>query len=474
MSEKNFENNEEFCNNTTNSVGPCIPRTRQQEYDFVSHSYEGTGGYKTGNYLFPFGREDDHAGRKKQVFYRNYIKGVADSLITPVFSTPAARVVEPENDMVSAFFENVDNKGTKIQDFTKQDVHNGRLNANCFAVVDTFPLELLDQNSEKYNIENRLFPYAYIKKASSVYDFGKDDFGKLIEISFFDEWKIESDGKKTAIYKQWTETFSQQFVLENDATKPGKKKKTFIGEPAMHNLGVLPIAQTNTTDTGEVLPASPYYDLCRLNLTIFNQDSEQRVNERNCAFTMLVVPGSKDTELDVGSSSVLWVDENGSQKPEWIAPPADILELLGNRSNVNIGSLLEQANTMGATAVETGAAAKSGVALGYEFLGQNYSLKETAGYANNFEMALMKIFKLYTKQTFEYKVVYSDNYAPSMKDLLERKTAITDLLDIIGISDEFRAQLEMDLIGVMAIINQYDDEVVANLKEAIIVDSSEI
>lgn len=407
MSEKNFNNLEQV-----GYAGDSIDISSLCPYQFVSDAYHGTNGFRDGRYISKYQREMSYDNRRKQAYYKNFVKGIVDAVIIPVFSDAVFRVCD--SDLFTAFIKNCDNAGMKLQNMTKSATKYARLHGVSFLVMDNFPADQL-VGSQAEIIASRKFPYIYLQKASTVKNYKTDTFGNLEEIVFYDRTQ-KDDKKQTSekLYRKWTKEYSVTVKIED------KGKQQEVGEKSVHGLGVVPVIEVRSTDTEGFLPSPPYYDICRLNWAIYNQDSEQRNIERQQAFSLLVMPGEEsNSNAEVGANSVLWIGSDATQSPSFISPDAGILTTLRDSSSENVNNLLAQANVLGATAVVKGGGSDtSGVAHSYTFQGQNFALKETSQIANDTEMKVAELFKKYVpSEDFEYTVEYPDDFAPTYEDV---------------------------------------------------------
>lgn len=408
--------------------------TNDNMYEFVTHSYYGSGGYISGDFLVKHDKERNLKRRKKNIFYKNYVKGIVNSLVTPVFSDPAIR--STNNDIFEQFLLNVDLKGNDIQTFTETVLKYVRMHGVCFTIVDMFndiPL------SQKEVIDNRVYPYLIYKTADKVKDdFETDEYGILSSISFEDGCNQEGE----ELYRLLTREYSVRYIELKDG---GKK---YIEEPIYHNLGFLPVISTYLDMNDKILPISPIYDICRMNFQIFNLDSEQRNLERLTAFPIFCVQSNdSNVNVNVGADSLLVYGQgmNGSvTSPNWVSPSQDILTVLNTLSNELLSKLIESANTLGASAVQN-TYVKSATEVQYEFLGQNFALKKTARIAENFEMMVAKIFGVYLNTEIDYLVKYQDNYRPSQVEINQKVSLLQSLIDM-NMSEQINTTLMGELI----------------------------
>lgn len=440
---------------TNGYTEPSIDITTVNPYTFVTHSYYGTGGYVNGSYLQKFDRELNFKKRKESAFYTNMVKGVADSIVTPVFTEEPRR--QTNNEIFSDFIDNCDNKGNGLTSVTETATKFARIHGVSFAVIDNFeevPEVLADV------LAQRKFPYTYIKTADSVADFIVDEFGILNSITFFDAI-VTIDKKNCQTYRVWTTEYSQVLI------KKGKKIEEY-SEKKYHNLGIVPVVACRVDSvTDEFLPFPPFYDICKLNCAIYNVDSEITSLERQQAFSLLVVPSDDPKpNIEVGADSVLTVPTQSTITPAFISPDSAIMTVLQNRAGELKNSLLSTANVIGATAIGNGNQAKSGVALSYEFLGQSIALEKSARMAEAFEYAISVIVGLYIGQEIEYKVEYDTNFSPSIAETTA-KFDILERLFNMNASDAINNSAKYFMVEVLSDLFPLEDDDIEKLKDLI-------
>jgi len=406
--------------------------TQVNQYKFVSDAYTGGGGFKDGSYLLSYACEDqNYAKRRQEVSYKNYLKGIVDSLIIPVFSSPAVR--ETNSVLFQAFLSNVTAGGVAMQDFVKSVITHTRLHGVSFIIMDnyaTLPLTV------KEAIDTRVYPYAYEKTASEYSDATLDKFGNIISITFFNG-KVEI---KKGVEVETTITFTNNSVILAEVN--GKALKT-----VPHNLGVVPVIPVKIDATGSLQPTPPVYSLATLSYVIFQQGSEQRNTERQSAFSMLTMPGvESQSQISVGSDSVLWYDPTSSSSPSYIGPDAGVLTALMATQAANVNDLLAQADVIGASAVQK-SAAESGIAKAYSFAGQHWALKETASLAESVELMMAAMFfKFVGEANSTYTVDYQDNYAPGFAEVSAKFDLLAKMASFPGLQPEALAMITASVV----------------------------
>lgn len=390
------------------------------QYTFVSHAYNGDGGFKDGTYLLSYSSESkNYLRRKQEVSYKNYLKGIVDSLITPVFSSNATRVTD--NDMFEAFITDVTNGGVGIQDFVKSATRACRLHGVVFVIMDNFSDMPL---SRQEAIDTRTYPYVYLKFANEYHSSKVDQYGKVQTITFYNG-QVSVGGSNVDTLITFTNTSS--VITKTD----GKVIATYP-----HDAGIVPVFAMKIDVTGSLQPTPPVYSLAALSYVIFQQDSEQRNTERQCAFSMLTIPSlDSNAQVSVGNDSILYYDPNSSQAPSYIGPDAGVLVTLMQTEAQNVSDLLASADNIGATAVQT-SSPESGVAKAYKFVGQSFALEETAELAEKCEMVMAKMFSLFVGESVSYTVEYNDNYSPTFSETQQKLTFLKDLMAIQGLPTE--------------------------------------
>lgn len=427
-------------------------------YRFVTEAYNGSGGFSNGKYLFPFAREFDFESRRKQSFFENYTKGVADSLYIPVFANLAQR--RTDSDMFEAFIENADNNGNHLQGVMKTVGKFTTLHGVSFVVMDNFA-DTPEQMQTA--IDNRLFPYVYVKTADQVTHDETDEWGRLIQITFRDgEYEIENEKgeeEEHDAYRYWDSEKSYRFYCDKEGNE------ITIGEVRYHNLGVIPVIPVQKEiDYEDFMCTPPFYDIARMNLAIFNGSSELNNLQRQQAFSLLVIPSDNtNPDMEIGSNSVLCIPTASSISPSFISPDSSIMTAVQSNVESIVKSLLDSADTLGATAVNNGNSAKSGVAMSYQFLGNNWVLTQMAQIAEKTEMKIKALFEIYTGTSFDYVVNYDTNYRPNPNDV-KVKFEVLERMAAMDLSPALKSQIKVAMIDVMQSLFDINDEQIDKLR----------
>lgn len=400
-------------------------------YEMVSNAYNGDGIIMDGSALIPFSRETFYNERKALSSYRNYLKPIINSIIEPVFDEPITR--KSNSEVFDAFLEDVDNKGTTIDDNALDVVTLSRLHGVTFVVMDNFSQEEIPMTMNDV-INQRKFPYIYTKQANTVKSFKCDEFGNILSITF-KYADVEFETKKYSVTVTWDNMNMIKELWDGD-----KLFKSFINT---HGLGVIPVISVYSTNREKVLPIPPFYDLAKMNITLFNKDSELRDQSRAQAFSVFYAQlDTNNSNLTIGphAAIVLPLDPALSITPGYTSPDASILEHLMKSNAEVVDSLYQMAGQNGIVGIKS---VGSGVAESYKFKGNNRQLKKTAGIAEEYEEALADLFSLYIKTPIIYEVSYTKNF-----DAFYTQLTIDDFtkIDKLALPDEVKKEFQKVLI----------------------------
>lgn len=389
------------------------------EYVFVEEALKNEGGFKSGNYLIPHLRESFYKVRKQYSSYVNFIQPILRAMVEPVFNGDINREYK-DNDLFEMFIKDVNYNNLSLKDFTQMITKYVRLHSLVFIICDyILPSGEL---SEAQLLENNVHPYLYFKKPYEVESYALDFFGRLNTITFIDdelEIIVEGKKKKVQTFIKWS-SMTWERVIKND-------KGSYVTiETREHNLGKLPISvvyEEARENTKELLTASHFYSLARINHQIYNQDSERRELQRNQAFSVLYIQEENNNQAgrNIGTNNYLSISHDATIPPNFISPDVSILEKLLEQRNTAKDDLFSIADQMGVFGVTK--QAKSGIALAYEFSAYEGTLRKTATIANRVELEIVRLFSMYTKLNLDFKANYNEDYTVS-KD--ENKITVYD------------------------------------------------
>jgi hypothetical protein len=114
---------------------------RKASWEILLDAFEGSGGFLTGDYLWEYAREDssDYNSRKAMARYHNYLESLVDIFVRFLWTQGVKR--ESENEELQAWFENVDGRGTKVDELLKQLLSVSLVHGHGGLLIDKTPEE---------------------------------------------------------------------------------------------------------------------------------------------------------------------------------------------------------------------------------------------------------------------------------------------------------------------------------------------
>jgi len=415
--------------------------TKMNPYTLVSNAYNGDGIIADGSALIPFSRETFYTERKAISSYRNYTKPIVNSIIEPVFDAPVKRVSNSE--LFDAFLEDVDNRGTTMTNNSSDVVTLARLHGVAFVVMDNFRQEEIPATVSEV-IDQRKLPYIYTQAAYTVKDYKTDYFGNIRSITFTYAEEV-IDGKKLTVTVTWDSMNMIKEYWDGD--------KLYKVETNTHGLGVIPVISVYSTNRDKVLPMPPFYDLAKLNISLFNKDSELRDQERAQAFSVFYAQlDTNNGNITIGPHAmmVLPLDPNLTISPGYASPASDILKHLMDSSTAFVNSIYQMAGQNGIVGIKS---MGSGIAEAYKFRGTNTQLKKTAGIAEDYEKALADLFSKYTGIPIEYEVSYTQNY-----DTFYNQMTVDDVVKLMNLPLPLEVKNEIKKVVVHTYLDNLDND----------------
>lgn len=440
------------------------------EYRLAQDAYSGDRGFSDGSHLFKYEREEDFESRKAMASYSNFLKPIVDARVDPVFVDQAKRVYET-NAILDAFIENADNNGTSLQEVIHGATTSTVLLSNDFLIVDNFPEGEMPKTQAEA-LEDRKFPYVYSKDIADFIEAEADEFGKLLEITFYyGKYKGNKkdpigNGQEVYLCKTFTENETAYYYCTGKKYDSSQRKKiSFVS----HNLGVIPVVYFNK----DVLLFPSYYSMSAIARTIYNESSEMDDLRRAQAFAILLLPstnpaGDAKDGVVTGSHNAIFFDSNATNIPSFISPDANTLKGLIENRATDEKSLIQSADVLGTTALATGNGASSGIAESYKFFGKKYALLESSGIATGLEESVIDLVMRYQNvNDFEYSVKYPSSFAPTFAEVQAQITTLQEIIDS-DISAFVTAKTETDIVDLMAGVMRWDKDDIEKAKKSIV------
>lgn len=390
----------------------AIDRTSDQ---FLLDAYSGKGGFATGEYLVAHPRESDakFIRRKALAVYPNYCRKIVDVYMGFLWKQSPNRDVD---ELYNQFAANADGAGTKLNTLLFVYMRLAMITGTVFVIVDK-PQEQGQTRAEQ------ALPYLALRSKSQLVKEQKDAAGHWLSVTF-----SELNGGKT-VYRTFT---PDSWALSENADGTG-----IIGQ-GEHSLGKVPVVRLHNAkplDPTASVSDSFFYDLAGLNWKLYNLDSEKRELFRAQTFAILALPVADDAEreklkdLTIGTENALTYNPTGGGKPEFIAPPADPIELYQKEIEGTVEEIYRVANLEFVGGVQ-----ESGVALSFHFQEANSGLAGMAEMAELAETEIAQLVYAWQGQEFKGNISY-----PSDFNISDVKEAIGEALDAVplGMGAEF-------------------------------------
>ena len=396
---------------------PGPPIWEWDKYDFMYNSYFELGGFYDGSALAKSVVEwdDQYYERRRVAYYENYLRPIIDATYVPVFTLEVERktMINGKEDedgkgapLWHAFQENCDNRGTKIEDFTKKIVRHARLLGVAFIVMDNFPVipELREDA-----IKNRKLPFVSMRlpQQVEVQLLKLDDFDRIEEIVFREKPENGEDR-----WKKWTTYHSVK--LTKDKNGDWIEVPNTLVEHKLGKVPVIPISP-NECEDGTILPHPAFYSLARCNWALFNICSSQMRLLRSQMFAILCA-SKVEGGLSVSPTGGIDMPANNTttgetyERPFYLSPPTGPYEGITQ----TIQNIREELYRLaGQESVQGVREVASGLAKSFDFAAKESVLIESAKMARRAEEKMAEHTMLYTGEVFDYEAGYATEFKPS-------------------------------------------------------------
>lgn len=386
-------------------------------YRLLKDAYYGEGGFYDGGYLVKFERETKEAYqvRRKMSYYINYFANIVDSLVYPIFKkTPGRNYDGAGKEYIDTFLNNVDNKGTGIQNFMKDAALRSKLLGSVFICVDN--MKAIPSNMAD-TITKRALPYAYVVEPEFIVDYSLDSYGKLTMIAFEESLKT---GQNHVVTRR------TQFDTKRITTRINGS----VVSDTEHGLGEIPVVYfPSVVSAGRqtIKPPSKMMPFATIARAIYNYQSYSEEIMRNQAFSILVMPTLDKQNIDIGTSNAIGYDPNTTNgaKPEYIAPPSDPANVLMEERKF----LVQEMYRMAGLAFVTGTKQESsGASKQWDFEKTNQLLVDFSDQCQQAEQKMVELMERWLGIDCGYNVSYADDFGIS--DMQEEITNAQSLLDM--------------------------------------------
>ena len=370
--------------------------------------------------------DDQFMERRNYSVYPNYVRPIIDATYTPVFTKPAKRIttVNGKEDtdgtaapIWAAFRKDVDHRGSDMPTMAERFTKHARILGVSYVIGDA-PREVSasESNAVVDLVKDRKYPWISMRLPQQVIQelLVLDDFCNLQEIVF-----IEADDRTTGEprAKKWTKEYCCMMKKDKKTSAWVEMNETRVVY-YLESVPVIPIISSESQDA-TVIPKSQFASVIDCNLAIFNILSELRRMGRSQMFPILCLPNMQGTFIASVSNGISLPanDQNVTYPlPMFLAPDVSPYESIKETINFLVGELIRVSGQQGVLGVpKSGPAtqAPSGIEASFEFMGQNWVLLKSADIAEKVEKAIVKLFKLYVPEPFEYTAEYSKDYQPT-------------------------------------------------------------
>lgn len=412
------------------------------QFELAKDAYYGSGGFYTGEYLEKAPREDEkkYAYRVANKKYSNFVRPTVNGLIDPVLYRDPIRT-SPSQDEYFTAFEDAPTLSTHttLTQFVHQSGVNGFLYGGIFTACDNFPSEMIPSDKATA-LEKRVFPYVYNITPQEVSYYSFDRFGRLRYLSYCVE-----EGAEQNTYRVYRLADEQDLELGYTGEIGDAITYTTIdGEPRNPNTVVQAYSmpyfmQISPQFDKRIFPVSVIQPLADASRNIFQINSLIHYQHTQLTFPILTYNGQKSEEMTLSEDSVLFYDE-GTNRPDYIAPPRDTLEALyKDRENTKY-----EVYEMTHQAVNTVSAQASGEARKQADKQRQEVLSFVEKRLIEYEKWILDAFFWYLDDESDVNIVYQSNLDGA--DFLLDIEELGDLIERVGISEEAKTRLTIKLL----------------------------
>lgn len=391
--------------------------------EFLLDAYNGTGGFLYGYYLIRHPRESDDKYKRRQMLavYPNFCRKIVDVFMGYLWRQDVCRETD---DLYNQFSENADGAGTDLDSLLFIYQRLAMILGSVYIIVDK-------PKTQGQTKADQALPYLALRLPGQLVNETKDNAGAWLSVTF-----SEVDGKET-IYRTYTRT---GWILSKEADGSD------IIEQGEYSFGKVPVVRLHISQPLNPMDSrshSFFYDLAGLNWDLFNTRSELRELFRAQTFSILALPVADAAEserlkdMTIGVENALTYNPAGGGKPEFIAPPADPVNLYMKQIADTVIDIYRVANLEFVGGVQ-----QSGVALSFHFQECNSSLSGMAEMCEMAEKQIADLVYAWQGQTFDGNIDYPDDF--NLTDLAADVSTAMDAMTL-QLGSEFDKALKKRL-----------------------------
>jgi len=363
------------------------------DYEILDHAFNGSDGFKSGEYIVPHWRErgQRYQTRKNNAWYLNVFKPIINAHVDSLYKTEPQRDIQ--SDILSRIEKDIDKKGNSANVFFKRATREATLQGKTYILVEN---SVNPDTNKASAIENRDLPYLVLITKNRV-DEDKteyDKFGNLLKIRYYTKRMVNGEELKT--WKTWTR---EKWWVESE--------KGDIQDDGDNKLGVIPIIQYYGTDSDDLNPISDFFQVAKAAHRLYNLTSNVQEQEDNQMYAVLTLPktSSKDQET-LGTSNALVFDPKASKGPAYISPPVEPIKILIE----NMARLVVTMYDMSNLAIIKSQSQTSGESKRWDYEKTETVLSGRALSAENMENQVWKMIQLYFGGGEEVEVSYTRKF----------------------------------------------------------------
>jgi len=368
--------------------------TATKIWEFANESYEGSGGFLTGEYIDKYPRENDekYKERQKIAYYTNIFSSKINRYTGYLFKQTPTR--NSANNLIRMIFDDVNNKGDSIDVFMSNFAKHAKVRGVNLLLVDmpkNIPATLAEQ------IQTRSLPYFTEIAPERLVAFKLDNTGKFEYVAFSDV--IDNSTMQKQDIKEVIRYYDKQSWKILDAEDTDK-----VIESGDHNLGVCPVLIFS--ETGEFPATGEFTQIAALAKRHYNLQSELDEILRGQTFSILTLNADTASDVEVKLSTdnaIIYGKE--FNKPEYIAPPAAPAEIYQQK----IKDIETQIDKI-AFDISTNEKQESGIALDIKFQGLNASLSNFSLRLEDLELRAFEVVCRYLNIKNDVDILYPKNF----------------------------------------------------------------
>lgn len=398
---------------------------KQYAYTLLNNAYYGTGLFSVGRGLIRHPRESlpNYNFRKKLAYYLNYTGPIVNASVDPIFRDEIRREYN-NTEKFRVFLEDVDRKGTNLQEYIRQQATLAKLYGVVYILVN---------NAEQFgetvadNIKNRALPYLVSVEPRMVTDWQFDDKGVLVKFAYKNVIYNADNVAKTRYYI-WTPADWQIFDESKQTISSGT-----------HNLGHIPVVQWfgRSAKKTDMLPPPEFLSIAQTNYHIYHLCSLLTQILNNQTFSVLTMPSdSNDMDITLGTNNMLLYPQDSSHAPSFIAPDKGPAEVLMSQIDRLIKEMYRMSGINSLVGVES---TKSGVAKQWDFERTNQRLADFSVQCEEAETDIIELYEQWANERIGYKCEYPRDF--KINDIADSLSQAQQALDLGFNSDTFKGEV---------------------------------